>query len=285
MIKLILFIKRIHFVLIFIVLEALALHYYANSTSFTKARLVTASNYVVGGMHSKISGIQDYFHLRKENEILTKKLTDLYNKFDSYSNIVQANDSSGIVMDSSYFAENGARHWEYYNARVINNSIIHQENYITLNKGALDGIQPDMAVIAGNSILGYVMGCSGRFSICMSILNREFRTGGKIKGSDYFGTIYWDGLSYEHVMLSEVPKYADVQKGDTIVTSSHSLRFPPDLMIGTVENFELKNATFYDIKVKLNVNMAAINNVIVAKNLDYGEINALEQSVVNPQSY
>lgn len=285
MIKLILFIKKIHFVLIFIVLEALALHYYANSTSFTKARLVTASNYLVGGIHAKISGIGDYFYLRKENEMLVRELARLHNRFDGYSHVVQPGDSAGKVMDSLFFAENGARHWEYYDAQVVNNSIIRQENYITLDKGAMDGIQPDMAVIAGDAILGYVLGCSGRFSICMSILNRDFRTGGKIKGSDYFGTVYWDGLSYEHVTLSEVPKYADIHQGDTIVTSSHSLRFPPDMMIGTVESFELNNATFYDIKVKLHANMAAINNVLVVKNLDYGEINALEQSVVNPQNY
>ena len=52
MIKFFLFIKKIHFVLAFVVLEAFALHYYANSTSYTKAKLITASNYVVGGIYS-----------------------------------------------------------------------------------------------------------------------------------------------------------------------------------------------------------------------------------------
>ena len=41
MIKFFLFIKKIHFVLAFVVLEAFALHYYANSTSYTKAKLIT----------------------------------------------------------------------------------------------------------------------------------------------------------------------------------------------------------------------------------------------------
>ena len=54
MIKFFLFIKKIHFVLIFIILEAFAIHYYANSTSYTKAKLITASNYVVGGILSLI---------------------------------------------------------------------------------------------------------------------------------------------------------------------------------------------------------------------------------------
>ena len=50
MIKFFLFIKKIHFLLLFILLESLAIHYYANSTSYTKVKLVTASNYVVGGI-------------------------------------------------------------------------------------------------------------------------------------------------------------------------------------------------------------------------------------------
>ena len=47
MIKLVLFLKKIYVLLLFIVLEFLALHYYANSTSYTKAKLLTASNGVV----------------------------------------------------------------------------------------------------------------------------------------------------------------------------------------------------------------------------------------------
>ena len=73
MFKFFLFIKKIHFVLIFIVLEGFALHYYANSTSYTKAKLITASNYVVGGIYSQLSGLNSYFHLRKENVSLSEK--------------------------------------------------------------------------------------------------------------------------------------------------------------------------------------------------------------------
>ena len=32
------------------------MHYYANSTSYTKAKLITASNYVVGGIYSQTVG-------------------------------------------------------------------------------------------------------------------------------------------------------------------------------------------------------------------------------------
>ena len=82
MIKFFLFIKKIHFVLVFVVLEAFALHYYANSTSYTKAKLITASNYVVGGVYSQLSGIGSYFRLKRENAALNAELAELRNRLD-----------------------------------------------------------------------------------------------------------------------------------------------------------------------------------------------------------
>ena len=80
MIKFFLFIKKIHFLLLFILLESLAIHYYANSTSYTKVKLVTASNYVVGGIYSQIAGLNSYFHLRRENQALARELAELRNR-------------------------------------------------------------------------------------------------------------------------------------------------------------------------------------------------------------
>jgi rod shape-determining protein MreC len=106
----------------------------------------------------------------------------------------------------------------------------------------------------------------------------------EIKGGDYFGSVYWDGTSYRHLTLSEIPKYAQIHAGDTIVTTAHSSIFPPDLTIGTVESFELNNATYYDVKVRLHTDIAALNNVLAVRYIDADERGALEQSVVAPKA-
>lgn len=58
----------------------------------------------------------------------------------------------------------------------------------------------------------------------------------------------------------------------------------PDLTIGTVESFELNNATYYDVKVRLHTDIAALNNVLAVRYLDADERGALEQSVVAPEA-
>ena len=187
MIKFFLFIKKIHFVLAFVVLEAFALHYYANSTSYTKAKLITASNYVVGGIYSQLSGIGSYFRLKRENAALNAELAELRNRLDGLLPST-ARDSVLSPADSAALTDTaGRRKYEYYPAKVVNNSITRQENYITIDRGADDGMRPDMALIAEGGIAGYIVGCSDRFSVCLSVLNRNFRTSGKIKGGDYFG--------------------------------------------------------------------------------------------------
>ena len=134
--------------MIFIILEAFAIHYYANSTSYTKAKLITASNYVVGGIYSQISGLNSYLHLKKENAALTARVALLENELDG---LRRDGSDPAVPPDSLLFTEDsvaGRRQFAYFPARVINNSIIRQENYITLNRGVEDGLQPDMAVVA-----------------------------------------------------------------------------------------------------------------------------------------
>ena len=186
MIKFILFLKKIHFVLIFILLEALAIHYYANSTSYTRAKLITASNRVVGGIYSQISGVNSFFHLKSENEQLNAQLAQLQSELGRFRReaVVGISAADSTVL----FDTTGASRYTYYPARVINNSIIRQQNYITLDRGVAEGMHPNMAVIADGGVVGYVLGCSEHFSVCMSLLNTVFRTSGKIKGNDYFGS-------------------------------------------------------------------------------------------------
>ena len=48
----------------------------------------------------------------------------------------------------------GVSGYDMYKARVINNSLTHIDNYITIDKGEKDGIQTEMGVVNGNGIVG-----------------------------------------------------------------------------------------------------------------------------------
>lgn len=269
--KLILFIKRVYVPLLFIIFEIVALRYYAHSSSYAEARLLTASNRIVGGVYGSISGIGDYFGLRRENRLLLDEVARLNNELTRYreNEVYQLLDSLGSEIETKY---------TYMTARVIRNSVGRMRNFITLNKGLRDGVETDMAVLTpSGAMVGYVISCSERYAVCISILNVDFNASGKLAGDGHSGSIYWDGKSTENVQMHELSKYAAVEVGDTVVSTGYSHFFPEDVAIGYVTSVSADQTTSsYDLELRLAADMTRLNDVVLIKNVDLYELEALE---------
>ena len=269
--KLILFIKRVYVPLLFIIFEIVALRYYAHSSSYAEARLLTASNRIVGGVYGSISGIGDYFCLRRENRLLLDEVARLNNELTRYreNEVYQLLDSLGSEIETKY---------TYMTARVIRNSVGRMRNFITLNKGLRDGVETDMAVLTpSGAMVGYVISCSERYAVCISILNVDFNASGKLAGDGHSGSIYWDGKSTEKVQMHELSKYAAVEVGDTVVSTGYSHFFPEDVAIGYVTSVSADQTTSsYDLELRLAADMTRLNDVVLIKNVDLYELEALE---------
>lgn len=269
--KLILFIKRVYVPLLFIIFEIVALRYYAHSSSYAEARLLTTSNRIVGGVYGAISGIGDYFGLRRENRLLLDEVARLNNELTRYreNEAYQLLDSLGSEIETKY---------TYMTARVIRNSVGRMRNFITLNKGLRDGVETDMAVLTpSGAMVGYVISCSERYAVCISILNVDFNASGKLAGDGHSGSIYWDGKSTEKVQMHELSKYAAVEVGDTVVSTGYSHFFPEDVAIGYVTSVSADQTTSsYDLELRLAADMTRLNDVVLIKNVDLYELEALE---------
>lgn len=275
MYKLIEFIRRIYVVLLFIVIEAIALNYYAHSSYYTQAKILSHANRVTGGVQSAIFGVRHYFTLRHENELLSERIADLEMELAVYREQVAA---AGIDSLQPHIDE--LSQYRYTTARIVSNSIARDRNYITLNRGITHGVTENMAVISPDGVMvGYVIGCSERYSVVMPLLNIDFRTSGKIAGDDHFGSISWGGGSPYKMEMTELSKYADIEVGDEVVSSGLSHYFPEGVKIGYVESYSLNDTqTAYDVVIRLAADVTKISNVIVIENLDYGEVSHLEDS-------
>lgn len=284
MYKLIEFLRRIHVVLLFIIIEAIALNYYAHSSFYTQAKILSRANSVVGGLQRSVFSVKHFFALRSENEILSARVAELENSLAAYrereANI--ATDTLTMAQIDSTFVEQLTQ-YSYLPARIISNTINRNRNFITLNRGRQHGIMEDMAVITPDgSMVGYVVGCSDRYSVVISILNGDFTTSGKISGDEHFGSITWNGHSPHKVQMSELTKYAEFEEGAPVVSSGLSHIFPEGVKIGFVESFtENENQTSFDVVVRLAADMTKISNVLVISNNGYVEATELEQEVAN----
>lgn len=267
MYRLLQLLKRYYPLLLFVGLEILAINYYAKSTSYSRAKVITASNRVVSGVHGIFSSIGDWFSLGRENRMLLDRLAKAETQLSAYREAAAGYDTQDIP-ESKYF---------FSYAKVINGTVNRKENFFIIDKGVKDGVERNMSVISvDGTVVGYVEEPSNNFSVCMSILNRDFRIGGRVKNKDYIGSVFWEGNSADMVTLSEIPKYAALEKGDTIV-SAYSSRFPPDIFIGTVnELHDSPDGVSYWVDVLLGTDISKLSDVMLVRYTDSQELQSLE---------
>ena len=272
--RLLLFIRKVYVGAIFILLELLSIHFYAGSTPYTQAKLLTASNAIVGGINSAFAGVIRYFGLESENQRLVARVAELENQLDAYRTTVEE-------YELHHKLDTSDLKFRHTPARIINNTVSHQQNFITLNKGFADKVREGMALLtADGCMLGYVVACTERYSVCMSVLNTEFRASGRPLHSAEFGSISWDGTDRRYVTLSEIPKYTPIQVGDTIVSTSYSFVFPEGVRIGTVEHIaNSDNSPSSTIRVRLSADVMTVDKAVLVENRDAEMIMNLENSV------
>lgn len=266
------FIVRYHFILLFMVLEILAITMLVFSNHYQNTIAIGYGNNIASNIYKSTQNVEEYFYLKKINENLALE-NAMLRQMKNVS-FYQTDTNSFWVSDTLY-----KQQYLYINARVINNSVNKQKNYITLDKGRNQGVQPDMAVFSPSGVVGIVTHVSDNFSHVMSLLNRNMRFSGKILSSDQMGSVIWDGVSPSKGLLSDIPFHVKLKNGDTIVTSGFSTSYPANLMVGTIENFRVDQGShFYIISFKYSVDFNALQHVYIVKNLLKEEQEELEKT-------
>lgn len=272
--KLIEFIRSVYVAVLFVLLELAALNYYAHSTAYTEARLLTQSNRLLGGLHHTATDIRHFFGLGRENRALTARIAQLEEQLARYE------EAATEARLHEELAALGSSQYRMMVASVVSNSIGNSRNYITLNRGRGDNVLSGMAVTTPEgAIAGYVVDCSERYAVAVSILNSAFRASGAIEGSSYYGSIHWDGRNPREVVLSELSKYAAPEVGQRVVTTGFEPYFPKGMLIGTVEEAKLDAVgTSYTVRVRLAADLRSMTNLVLIENLDQTELEELHRS-------
>ena len=253
--------------LLFLLLLGISLSFTIQSHSYHRSRAVTSANAVTGYVYEQINNVEVYFSLKDQNDKLALENAQLknllFNKKDTIITTVPANVGSYKVIQG----------------RIMANSYNMQENYLTINSGFLSGVKEDMGVVSSQGVIGYIEKTSANYSTVISILNRKFRLGAKIKKNNHFGTLTWDGHSTGFAQLTDVPRLASVTKGDTIVTGAESTIFPENIPIGTIEKVYIdKKTNYFTLDVRLFNDMTNLGYIYIIENKHRDEIEQLQQA-------
>jgi rod shape-determining protein MreC len=262
---------------VFLLLEVLSLILVFNSRDYQKSVFLSSSNTIVSSFYNWNNYIVGFFNLSKSNQQLAEENTQLKNQLLDLQNKLEALQPSGT--DSLSYKIPPEKQYRFIEAKVINNSTNKLQNYITLNKGALDGVKPDMGVINDEGIVGIVKNVSEHFSVVIPVLNPKIQINCKFKRNNYIGSLVWDGKDYRFASLTDIARHVPIKMGDTLVTSGLTTTFPEGIPVGTIENFNLKESdAYYEIKVKLATNFRTLSYVKVIDFKNAGELKELEKT-------
>ena len=132
-------------------------------------------------------------------------------------------------------------------------------------------VKAELGVIDQNGVVGIVSVTGRKNARVISLLNPNLRLSCKIKNSDHFGSLVWDGNDPTTALLEELPRHTVYNPGDTIVTSGYSAVFPPGLPVGIIlDDNRDHNENFFTLKIRLFADFTALGNVQIVTN-NYGE--------------
>ena len=230
-----------------------------NDDPYRRHVFMTSAGRMAATVYKGANNVTSYFDLREINGDLNRRNAELQAEIvrmqETIDRLREQNYTDTLALDS------GVRHFDFIVAHVINNSISHPFNYLTINKGSSDGIKPELGVIDRNGVVGIVSTTGAHSARVISLLNPHFRLSCKIKRSDYFGSLVWDGANPSQALLEELPRHTVFEPGDTIVTSGYSAVFPSGLPVGVIIGADTdRNQNFFTLRVRLLADFTTLGN-------------------------
>jgi len=268
--KLLRFIYQNRALLLFLLLELGCLLLIVNSHNYQGAQYFNSSNRTAASLLAFSQNTSDYFNLRKANEDLAYENAELKARVQALSSMLSVSADSGIV-----------RPFDFITARIVSNSTAQFRNYITIDKGKIDGIETGMAVTGQAGIVGKIKAVSDRYSVIISLLNTEENVSAEIARTGVFGTVNWDGSNPRFAKLLYLPRHVSVWRGDTVRTSGFNAVFPPRMPVGVVTEANLdESSMFYDVTIELAQDFSRLQYVHVIRSKNEPAIDSVQQMIL-----
>lgn len=248
--------------------------------SYQRSVYLTSANNVSGWFYSVSKNVTSFFHLKKNNQLLLERSAELEKEILALRDridLLTATDSleiNAFVSDSFPTPQ-----FDFIPAEVVNLSFSGVNNFITLNKGSQHGIKPDMGVISARGVVGVVSNVSSNFSVVIPVINPKFRLSARLKNSENYGSVSWEGTSIREAQLRELPKHESFHEGDTVLTSFSRI-FPRNLIIGFVssEGYS-RDDNFNTFNIRLSTDFYTLQDVLVINDTYHEEQKMLEETL------
>ncbi len=262
--------NHMHWV-VFLLLEVVSLVLLFRFNPYQQSLWFSKANQLAAASAEQQHRLTSYLNLGEENEALMRQNIILQHRLQQMERQLRKLPTETAMQHVWLTMEqDGMR---MISARVSNNSVRQRDNIMLINRGAQDGIRPEMGVLCGTGIVGIVAQVGERYSTVLPVLNSKSSISCRLRGTNYFGYLHWHGGNPLHATLEDVPHHARVKVGDVVETSGFSNVFPAGVFVGRVLN--IKNSAdglAYELGIHLGADLSNIEQVTVIENLDKEEM-------------
>jgi len=279
MTELLLFLYRIRAFLLFAGLELVAAWLIVSRNDYQGFAFLSSSNSVVGNVYGVTSSVSGYFGLKDENEKLLRQNAELQRL------LLEQEKGGGLTDSLRQYPRPVAAEFPtvtVYPAKVINNSLWQNDNFLTLNQGTNVGIEQGMGVVSTEGVVGQVKAVSDHFATVYSLLHTNIQVSSQIKRLKTLCTTKWNTEysqnDYTQASILYLPFHVPVEIGDTVETSGYNAVFPEGVPIGVVNQVRKDTArNFLTVTVELSTDFSKLKSVYVIGDSLKVEQKALEQ--------
>ncbi|WP_223702923.1 rod shape-determining protein MreC [Sutcliffiella deserti] len=200
-----------------------------DSTGFVQSIFYRPAHFV-GGFFENVDHLKNTY---EENKLLRARLEEYAKLETKVYKLEQENEEIREVIGEL----DSLRDYEPQTATVIGRNPDQWREQIIVNKGKQDGVEKDMAVVTAGGLIGKVKHANPFTSTVqlLSSLDPKNRISAYIQGEEsIFGLI--EGYDDEQgaLLLKRIPHQAEVQEGQTVLSSGLGGVFPEGLIIGEV---------------------------------------------------
>jgi rod shape-determining protein MreC len=148
-------------------------------------------------------------------------------------------------------------------AFVVGRSLDRLGGSLTLDKGTVDGVTRDLAILTPDGLVGRVERSTPHSARVLTLLNRDCAVAVRIERSRVDGVLEWEFGTQPALSLRYISSQEDVRVGDSVVTSGLGGIFPAGIRVGVVSRLGLDpNGLMKEILVRPAVDFRSVEEVL-----------------------
>lgn len=218
-------------------------------------RVLTSARDTVTGVWSRYAQLRD---LQTENEMLAGAVADLEYQLQEERALARRSVGLQKLLEFREGVELST-----VSARVIAGDATPYFRTLTVDRGTVDGVYADAAVLAPKGVVGRVVGMPGRRASRVQLLiDRNAAAGARFERTRTTGVVM--GGDDENLLRMEyVSNFEDVYVGDRIVTSGTDGIYPSGFNIGIVNHVQPGSGLYLDIRLDPMLEFSTLEEVLV----------------------